>query len=157
MPRRRSPSKREVLPDPVYHSKLVTKFINCLMKKGEKSVAEGIFYGMLDNIESQMKEQPLNVFKKAIENAKPELEVKSRRVGGATYQVPVEIRPERKTALAVRWLISYASLRKDKKSLKDKLTAEIIDCSNGTGATIKKRDDTHKMADASKAFAHYKW
>ena len=156
MPRRREVPKREVLPDPVYNSQLVTKFINSLMIQGKKSTAEGIFYGALKKVEDRAKEDALKVFKKAVDNVKPALEVKSRRVGGSNYQVPVEVRPARRTSLAIRWLINYATARGE-KSMTDKLAGEILDAANNRGNAIKKREDTHKMAEANKAFAHYRW
>src|SRR5687768_1242803 len=156
MPRRREVPKREVLPDPVYNSQLVTKFINCLMERGKKTVAEGIFYGALKKVEDRAKDDALKVFKKAVDNVKPSLEVKSRRVGGSNYQVPVEVRPARRNSLAIRWLIDYATSRGE-KTMQDKLAGEILDAANGRGNAIKKREDTHKMAEANKAFAHYRW
>ncbi|KAA0251313.1 30S ribosomal protein S7 [Acidobacteria bacterium ACD] len=156
MPRRREVPKREVLPDPVYQSQLVTKFINCVMERGKKSTAEGIFYGAMKEIEVKTSDDPLKTFKKALENVKPVLEVKSRRVGGSTYQVPVEVKPNRRTSLAIRWLISYSQSRGE-KTMKDKLAGEILDASNNRGNAVKKREDTHKMAEANKAFAHYRW
>ena len=156
MPRRRVVQRREVLPDARFNDWLVAKFINSLMKTGKKSIAEAIFYDVMDQIGRRTKEDPLKIFKRAIENAKPQVEVKSRRLGGATYQVPVEVRPERKTALAVRWILSYARARSE-KGMVQKLSAELIDAFNGRGNAIKKRDDTHRMAEANKAFAHYRW
>lgn len=156
MPRRREVPKREVLPDPVYNSQLVTKFINSLMLSGRKAVAEGIFYGALKTVEDRAKDDALKVFKKAIDNLKPALEVKSRRVGGSNYQVPVEVRPSRRTSLAIRWLITYAASRGE-KTMRDKLAGEILDASNNRGNAVKKREDVHKMAEANKAFAHYRW
>ena len=156
MPRRREVPKREILPDPVYNSQLVTKFINSIMIQGKKSTAEGIFYGALKTVESRAGEDALKVFKKAVDNVKPSLEVKSRRVGGSNYQVPIEVRPSRRTSLAIRWLISYAAARGE-KTMQDKLAGEILDASNNRGNAIKKREDTHKMAEANKAFAHYRW
>jgi small subunit ribosomal protein S7 len=156
MPRRKVVKKREIAPDPVYNDVLVAKFINCMMRCGKKSVAEKIFYRSMDIIANKTKEDPILIFKKAIENCKPTLEVKSRRVGGATYQVPVEVRPERRTSLAIRWIIKAARERSE-KGMVQKLVAEIIDAFNGRGSAIKKRDDTHKMAEANKAFAHYRW
>ena len=156
MPRRREVPKREVLPDPVYNSQLVTKFINCLMERGKKTTSEGIFYGALKKVEERAKDDPLKVFKKAVDNVKPALEVKSRRVGGSNYQVPVEVRPARRNSLAIRWLIDYATARGE-KTMQDKLAGEILDAANGRGNAIKKREDTHKMAEANKAFAHYRW
>ncbi len=156
MPRRRIIDKREVLPDPIYNSKLVSKFVNSLMKKGEKSVAKRICYGAFDVVKDKTGSDPLKVFKTAIENVKPVVEVKSRRVGGATYQVPVDIRLQRRIALAFRWIIVFSKKRAE-KTMKEKLAAEIISASKNTGASIKKREDTHKMAEANKAFAHYRW
>ncbi|MCU1244954.1 MAG: ribosomal protein [Acidobacteria bacterium] len=156
MPRRREVPKREILPDPVYNSQLVTKFINSLMDDGRKAVAERVFYGALKKVEDRSKDDPLKIFKKAVDNVKPALEVKSRRVGGSNYQVPIEVRPVRRTALAIRWLISYAASRGE-KTMQDKLAGEILDAANNRGNAIKKREDTHKMADANKAFAHYRW
>lgn len=156
MPRRREVPKREILPDPVYNSQLVTKFINSLMQAGKKSVAEGIFYGALKKVEDRAKDDPLKIFKKAIDNVKPALEVKSRRVGGSNYQVPVEVRPVRRSSLAIRWMITFAASRGE-KTMQDKLAGEILDASNNRGNAIKKREDVHKMAEANKAFAHYRW
>ncbi|MFQ5863614.1 MAG: 30S ribosomal protein S7 [bacterium] len=156
MSRRKRAERREVLPDPKYKSLLVTKFINGLMGRGKKSVAEKIFYSSLHRIEEQVSKDGLEIFEKAVENVKPILEVKSRRVGGATYQVPVEVRLERKQALAIRWIIGYARARSG-KSMAEKLAAELIDAYNQVGSSIKKREDTHKMAEANKAFAHFRW
>jgi small subunit ribosomal protein S7 len=156
MSRRRRPSKREILPDPVFGDTLVTKFVNCMMLEGKKSAAEKIFYGALEIVGQKTSEDSLGVFKKALENIKPQVETRSRRVGGSNYQVPVEVRPDRKQALAIRWLISYSRLRSE-KSMRDKLAAEIVDAANRRGGAIKKREDTHKMADANKAFAHYRF
>ena len=156
MPRRRVVAKREILPDPLYNSQLVTKFINSVMGEGKKSVAEGILYGALNRVAEKTQDDPMKAFKKAIENVKPALEVKSRRVGGATYQVPVEVRPNRRTSLAIRWIIDYASQRGE-KTMREKLAAELMDASNLRGGAMKKKDDTHKMAEANKAFAHYRW
>jgi small subunit ribosomal protein S7 len=156
MPRRREVIKRETFPDPKYKNILVAKFINKIMERGKKSVAERIFYHALEIIQERTKEDPLKVFEKSVNNVKPVIEVKSRRVGGATYQVPTEVRPERRTALAIRWLISYAQERTE-KSMEEKLAAELIDAANNRGGTIKKREDVHKMAEANKAFAHYRW
>ena len=143
-------------PDPKYKNKMMGKFINCLMEGGKKSTAERIFYGAMDLVESRTNQPGVNVFKQALANLKPVVEVKSRRVGGATYQVPVEVRPERRTALAMRWLISYSRDRNE-KSMPEKLAAEIISASKGEGNAVKKKEDTHRMADANKAFAHYRW
>ncbi|MBC7186600.1 MAG: 30S ribosomal protein S7 [Calditrichaeota bacterium] len=156
MPRRKRPVKREVLPDPKFQSVLVTKFINSIMRRGKKSLAETIFYRAIDIIEKKTGQNGLEVFEKAVENVKPLLEVKSRRVGGATYQVPVEVRPERRQSLAIRWIISNARARSE-KTMAEKLAAELIAASKNEGASIKKREDTHKMAEANKAFAHFRW
>ena len=154
--RRRRPPKREVLPDPKFGSKLVTKFINCMMLKGKKGVSEAIFYNAMDIIEKKAQKNPIEVFIQALENVKPLVEVKSRRVGGATYQVPIEIRPERRQALGIRWIINYARSRSE-KTMFQRLAGEIMDAYNNTGTSIKKKEDTHKMAEANKAFAHYKF
>ena len=156
MPRRREVPKRETLPDPLFSSTLITKFINCMMEQGKKSVAEHIFYGALDVIKDRAKDDPVKVFKKALDQVKPVLEVKSRRVGGATYQVPVEVANDRRTSLAIRWIISNARGRSE-KTMKEKLASEILDASNNRGGAIKKKEDTHRMAEANKAFAHYRW
>ena len=156
MPRRRVVAKREILPDPLYNSQLVTKFINSVMSQGKKSVAEGILYGALNRVAEKTQDDPMKAFKKAIENVKPALEVKSRRVGGSTYQVPVEVRPNRRTSLAIRWIIDYATQRGE-KTMREKLAAELMDAANLRGGAVKKKDDTHKMAEANKAFAHYRW
>jgi small subunit ribosomal protein S7 len=154
--RRRRPVKREVLPDPKFGSKLVSKFVNCMMLEGKKGVSETIFYKAMEIIEKKTQKDPVEVFVQSLENAKPLVEVKSRRVGGATYQVPVEIRPERRQALGIRWIINYSRNRSE-KTMYERLAGELMDASNNTGATIKKKEDTHKMAEANKAFAHYKW
>ena len=156
MPRRREIPKRELLPDALYQSPLVTKFINTIMSQGKRSTAERILYQSFDLIKERSGDDPLKVFKQAVDNVKPALEVKSRRVGGSNYQVPVEVRPTRRTALAIRWLISYAAARGE-KTMQDKLAGEILDAANNRGNAIKKREDTHKMAEANKAFAHYRW
>ena len=156
MPRRREITKREVPPDPVYSSSLVTKFVNTVMSQGKRSTAEQILYRSFDIIRERTGDDPLKVFKKAIDNVKPALEVKSRRVGGSNYQVPVEVKQPRRLSLAFRWLRLYAAARPE-KSMVDKLAGEILDASNNTGASVKKREDTHRMADANKAFAHYRW
>ena len=156
MPRRREVPKRETLPDPVFGSTLITKFVNCMMIQGKKSVAEGAFYGGLEIVKDRAKEDPVKIFKKAMDNVKPILEVKSRRVGGATYQVPIEVPQERRTSLAIRWLITNARGRGE-KTMREKLAAEILDASNNRGGAIKKKEDTHRMAEANKAFAHYRW
>jgi small subunit ribosomal protein S7 len=156
MPRRREIAKREVIPDPKYNNKLVARFINCLLRRGKKSIAESMFYGAFDIIEKRTKEQPVEVFEKAVSNVKPLIEVKSRRVGGSTYQVPTEVMPERRVALAIRWLILHAKERAE-KTMKEKLAAELIDAANNRGASVKKRESVHKMAEANKAFAHYRF
>jgi small subunit ribosomal protein S7 len=156
MPRRREIPKREILPDPVYNSQLVTKFVNSVMKQGKKSVAERILYGALELVSEKTQDDPMKVFKKAVENVKPALEVKSRRVGGSTYQVPVEVRPNRRTSLAIRWLIDYSQQRGE-RTMREKLAGELLDASNLKGGAIKKKEDTLKMAEANKAFAHYRW
>ena len=156
MPRRREVPKRKVLPDPMFHDVEVTKFMNCIMLDGKKSLAEAIFYDALDAIEEKMGQPGLQVFNQAVQNAKPALEVKSRRVGGATYQVPVEVRPERRDALAVKWLISFARGRRE-KTMSERLAAELMAAVGNEGSTIKKKEDTHRMAEANKAFAHYRW
>lgn len=156
MPRRRVVEKRKILPDPKYHDRILTKFINDVMRDGKKSIAERIVYGAFDIVEAKTNEEPLRVFKKALDNVKPVLEVKSRRVGGATYQVPVEVRPERRVALGMRWIITYAQSRGE-KTMAEKLAGEILDAAANRGGAVKKREDTHKMAEANKAFAHYRW
>jgi small subunit ribosomal protein S7 len=156
MPRRREVPKRKILPDPKFQDKLITKFMNGLMLAGKKSTAEGILYGAFDVIERRTKDDPLKVFRKALENVKPAVEVKSRRVGGASYQVPVEVRPERRASLAMRWIIGFARDRGE-KTMQEKLASELIEASLGRGNAIKKREDVHKMAEANKAFAHYRW
>lgn len=157
MPRRKIIEKRTINPDPRYNSILVTKFTNGIMETGKKSLAQRIFYGAMDIIEQQISDQePMAVFDKAMEKVRPKVEVKSRRVGGATYQVPVEVRPERRNALAIRWIISFAKSRSG-KTMSEKLAAELMDAYNERGGSVKKRDDTHRMAEANKAFAHYRW
>ena len=156
MPRKGPVPRRMVLPDPVFGSLLVKKFINSVMSQGKKSTAEGILYGALNRVAEKTQDDPMKTFKKAIENVKPALEVKSRRVGGSTYQVPVEVRPNRRTSLAIRWLIEY-SVERGEKTMKEKLAAELLDAANLRGGAVKKKDDTHKMAEANKAFAHYRW
>ena len=156
MPRRRVVARREVLPESKFNNKLVAKFINNLLKRGKKSVAESIMYGAFNLIENKTKEQPIEVFEKAINNVKPVIEVKSRRVGGATYQVPTEVMPSRRLALAIRWLIIHAKGRAE-KTMKEKLAAELIDAANNRGGAVKKRESVHKMAEANKAFAHYRF
>ena len=156
MPRRRVVEKRKILPDPKFQDRTVAKFINNLMREGKKSTGEKIIYGAFAVVENRLKDDPLKVFKKALDNVKPVVEVKSRRVGGATYQVPVEVRQDRRTALAMRWLIEYSSSRGE-KTMVEKLAGEILDAANNRGNAVKKREDTHKMAEANKAFAHYRW
>lgn len=154
--RRAGAPKREVLPDPKFGSRLLAKFINIMMMRGKKSVAERIMYQALAAIEERTKQEGLKLFKTAVDNVKPAVEVKSRRVGGSTYQVPVEVRPERRTSLAMRWIIG-AARRRPERSMAEKLAAELLDAANNRGAAVKKREDTHKMAEANKAFAHYRW
>jgi small subunit ribosomal protein S7 len=154
--RKRRAVKRDVLPDPIYNSKLVTKLINSIMKDGKKGVAQKIVFDSFDMVKEKTSQEPMDIFVKAMENIKPALEVKSRRVGGANYQVPIEVKPERSQALALRWLTQYSRLRGG-HSMAENLANEIIDASNGVGAAVKKREDTHKMAEANKAFAHYRW
>ena len=154
--RKRRAVKRDVLPDPIYNSKLVTKLVNSLMIDGKKGIAQKILYDAFDSIKEKTNEDPMVIFEKAMENIKPALEVKSRRVGGANYQVPLEVKAERSQALALRWLTQYARLRGG-HSMAENLANEIIDASNGTGAAVKKREETHRMAEANKAFAHYRW
>ena len=156
MSRRRRPEKREVLPDPRFGDVVLTKFMNSVMLDGKKSVAEGIVYGALDTIEGRAKRDPIGVFHDALNNVKPGIEVRSRRVGGATYQVPVEVRPERAQALAIRWLIAAARARSE-NTMTEKLAGELLDASNNRGSSVKKREDTHKMAEANRAFSHYRW
>ena len=154
--RRAGAAKREVLPDPKYGSRLVAKFVNIMMIRGKKSTAEQIMYDALATVEDRSKQEALKMFKTAIDNVKPAVEVKSRRVGGSTYQVPVEVRPDRRTSLSMRWLIG-AARRRPERSMSEKLAAELLDAANNRGTAVKKREDTHKMAEANKAFAHYKW
>jgi small subunit ribosomal protein S7 len=157
MPRKKGRvHKREILPDPKYHSKLVTRFINGIMWDGKKSISETILYDAFDLMAERAKEDPLKVFERAMNNVRPILEVRSRRVGGSTYQVPVEVRPERSQALAIRWLINYSRGRGE-KSMKEKLASELLDAANNRGSSVKKKEDTHRMAEANKAFAHYRW
>ena len=156
MSRRRESIKRQVIPDAKYKDKMVAKFTNVLMLQGKKSTAENIVYGAFDIIEGRHKQQPLEVFRKALDMVKPKVEVKSRRVGGATYQVPVEVRNDRRMSLAMRWLVQF-SRKRGEKSMVERLAAELLDASQGRGNAVKKREDTHKMADANKAFAHYRW
>jgi small subunit ribosomal protein S7 len=156
MSRRHSAEKREIIPDPKFHDIVVTKFMNSVMYEGKKSTAETIVYGAFDIIEQKTKQSPVEVFKSALENVAPAIEVRSRRVGGATYQVPVEVRNERRQALAIRWIITAARGRND-KTMVDRLSAELMDAANNRGNAVKKREDTHRMAEANRAFAHYRW
>ena len=156
MSRRHRAEKREVLPDAKFGDRVVTKFMNNLMHAGKKSVAEGIVYGALDRVEGKLKREPVEVFHEALDNIKPSVEVRSRRVGGATYQVPVEVRPERREALAIRWLIKAARARNE-NTMEARLAGELMDAVNNRGTAVKKREDTHKMAEANKAFSHYRW
>jgi small subunit ribosomal protein S7 len=156
MPRKGHVSRREVEADPVFNSTLVTKFVNSMMWSGKKSTAQTIFYDAMQQVEKKGGSESITLFKKAVENVKPLLEVKTRRVGGANYQVPVEVNPDRRTSLAIRWLISYSRLRTE-KGMTEKLANEILDAANGKGAAMKKKEDVHRMAEANKAFAHYRW
>ncbi|MGH8016354.1 MAG: 30S ribosomal protein S7 [Candidatus Zixiibacteriota bacterium] len=156
MSRRSSKIRKQVVPDPKYNDRMVSQFVSCLMKRGKKSIAENIIYNAIEQVGKKAGDEGLDVFHKAVNNVKPVLEVRSRRVGGATYQVPVEVRPDRRTALAIRWIISYAMSRPD-KTMADKLAAEFAAAAANEGASIKKKEDTHKMAEANKAFAHFKW
>ncbi len=156
MPRRREVAKRVILPDPKYHDRLLAKFINAVMLDGKKSTAEQIVYGAFDLMQERGGDEPLELFKKALENVRPALEVKSRRVGGSTYQVPVEVRMDRRNALAIRWIVSFARNRGE-KTMEERLAAEFLDAANNRGNAVKKREDTHRMAEANKAFAHYRW
>ena len=156
MSRRGHIPKRQVLPDPLYQSPMVTRFVNCMMWDGKRSTAERIFYGAMGIVQERTKEDPLKVFRRAIDNVKPALEVKSRRVGGSNYQVPIEVRPTRRTALALRWLISFSRNRPE-KSMRERLANEMMDAASLRGGAFKKKEDTHRMAEANKAFAHYRW
>ena len=156
MPRKGPVTKRDVLPDPVYNSKVLTKFINKVMLSGKKGVAEKVVYDALENIRAKTGKDPLEVFETALKNVMPVLEVRARRVGGANYQVPVEVRPDRRMTLCIRWIVNYSRLRGE-KTMCERLSAELLDAANNTGASIKKKEDTHKMAEANKAFAHYRW
>ena len=156
MPRRKITGERKTVPDPKYGDRMVAKFINSLMWKGKRNLAERILYQAFDIIEEKTRDNPLKIFKRAVDNVKPHLEVRSRRVGGSTYQIPIEVRPNRRTALSFRWLISNARARKE-RTVQERLAAELLDASNNTGSAIKKKDDTHRMAEANKAFAHYRW
>jgi small subunit ribosomal protein S7 len=156
MPRRREVPKREILPDAIYSSQLVTKFVNVLMRDGKKATAQRIFYDAMDSIAERTSDDPMKVFKRAVENVKPGVEVKSRRVGGSTYQVPVEVRPSRRLALSIRWLIQAAAGRGEKQ-MRQRLANELMEASDSRGGAVKKKEDTHRMADANKAFSHYRW
>jgi small subunit ribosomal protein S7 len=156
MSRRHRAERREIIPDPKFGDIVLTKFMNCVMEHGKKSVAETIVYGAFATIESRAKQNPIEVFHAALDNVAPSVEVRSRRVGGATYQVPVEVRPDRRQALAIRWLITAARARNE-KTMTDKLSAELLDAANNRGTAVKKREDTHRMADANRAFSHYRW
>ena len=156
MPRNGPPPRRELVPDPVYRSVLVTQLVNKILSRGKRSLAERIVYDALEVVKEKTSADPLQALKRALDNARPELEVKSRRVGGATYQVPVDVRPRRATTLSIRWLVTYASQRRE-RTMALKLANEILDASNGIGATVKRREDMHKMAESNKAFAHYRW
>ena len=156
MPRKGHIAKRDVLPDPIYNSKMVTRLVNAIMLDGKKGTALSILYGAFDRIKEVTGREPIDVFNDAMENIMPVLEVRSRRIGGQNYQVPVEVRPERKTTLGLRWLINYSRLRGE-KTMEERLAKEIMDAANGVGASVKKREDTHRMAEANKAFAHYRW
>ena len=156
MSRRRAAEKREVLPDAKFGDLVLSKFMNTLMERGKKSVAERVVYGALDEIESKLKQDPIPAFHEALENVKPAVEVRSRRVGGATYQVPVEVRPDRSQALAIRWLIGSSRARSE-NTMEERLSGELLDASNNRGVAVKRREDTHRMADANKAFSHYRW
>jgi small subunit ribosomal protein S7 len=156
MPRKGEVRRREILPDPKFHDRMVAKFINAMMNRGKRSTAERILYSAFDRINDRAKEDPLGLFKRALDNIKPVVEVRPRRVGGATYQVPVEVRPSRRASLAMRWLVVNARARAE-KSMAERLAAELMDAANNRGAAIKKKEDTHRMAEANKAFAHYRW
>ena len=156
MPRKGPPPRRDLMPDPIYRSVLVTQVVNKILQRGKRSLAERTVYKALDIVHDRTGQEPLASLKKAVENVKPQLEVKSRRVGGATYQVPVEVRPRRATTLAIRWLVGYARQRRE-KTMAERLANELLDASNTTGSSVKRRDDVHKMAESNKAFAHYRW
>jgi small subunit ribosomal protein S7 len=156
MPRKGPPPRRELMPDPIYRSVLVTQFVNKVLVRGKRSTAERIVYGALDIIKDKTGAEPVSTLKRAMDNVKPQLEVKSRRVGGATYQVPIEVRPRRANTLAIRWLVGYARQRRE-KTMAERLANELLDASNTTGSSVKRRDDVHKMAESNKAFAHYRW
>ncbi|MCP4384608.1 MAG: 30S ribosomal protein S7 [Hyphomicrobiales bacterium] len=156
MSRRHRAEKREIIPDPKYHNEVVTKFMNSVMEQGKKSVAERIVYGAFETIEDKTKQDPLGIFRQALDNVMPTIEVRSRRVGGATYQVPVEVRVDRRQALAIRWLLAAARSRNE-KTMTEKLSGELLDAANNRGSAVKKREDTHRMAEANRAFSHYRW
>ena len=156
MPRNGPAARREMVPDPVYRSVLVTQVVNKVLSRGKRTLSERIVYGALETVRDKTGGDPVSILKKAVENTRPELEVKSRRVGGATYQVPVEVRPRRATTLAIRWLVSYSRQRRE-KTMAERLANEVLDAANGTGAAVKRREDMHKMAESNKAFAHYRW
>ncbi len=156
MPRRREVQKREITPDPKFGDRQITKFMNVLMRSGKKSVAESIIYGALERVGERAQDEPVRVFRRAIDNVRPRVEVKSRRVGGATYQVPIEVRPERGTALAMRWIVSFARSRSG-KSMAEKLASEMLDAASERGEAVRRKDEMHRMAEANKAFAHYRW
>ena len=156
MPRKGPPPRRELMPDPIYRSVLVTQFVNKVLVRGKRSTAEGIVYRALDIIKDKTGAEPVSTLKRAMDNVKPQLEVKSRRVGGATYQVPIEVKPRRASTLAIRWLVGYSRQRRE-KTMAERLANELLDASNSTGSSVKRRDDVHKMAESNKAFAHYRW
>jgi small subunit ribosomal protein S7 len=156
MPRKGPPPRRELMPDPIFHSVLVTQFVNKVMQRGKRSLSERMVYDALEIVKEKTGAEPIATLKRAMENVKPQLEVKSRRVGGATYQVPVEVRPRRATTLAIRWLVGYSRQRRE-KTMAQRLANELLDASNGIGTTVKRREDMHKMAESNKAFAHYRW
>ena len=157
MPRKGPVKKREILPDPVYNDKVVAKLINKVMYDGKKSIAQKIVYGAFDIVREKTGKDPLEMLEQALNNVMPVLEVRPRRVGGATYQIPIEVPPDRRLSLGIRWLVEYARERKDKRTMKEKLAAEIMDAANNTGGAVKKKEDTHRMAEANRAFAHYRW
>ena len=156
MPRKGPAARRELAPDPIYHSVVVTQLVNKILSRGKRSLAERIVYGALDTVKAKGAGEPITVLKRAVENTRPQLEVKSRRVGGATYQVPVDVKPRRAATLSVRWLVGYSRQRRE-KTMAERLAGELIDASNGTGAAVKRREDMHKMAESNRAFAHYRW
>ncbi len=156
MPRKGPPPRRELMPDPIFHSVLVTQFVNKVLQRGKRSLAERMMYDALEIVKEKTGAEPISTLKRALENVKPQLEVKSRRVGGATYQVPIEVRPRRATTLAIRWLVGYSRQRRE-KTMAERLANEILDASNGIGTSVKRREDIHKMAESNKAFAHYRW